>query len=128
MAHLISRPGIPLYYIYHLPPELAGYVTLFQINNVVYQKKTTLPPFVQCLSLHLSISQSTPTSLFSAHLQKKLNIIMMNAIHSVTKYGWLTYVSIKDLIVSFSGPLHGTAQAAHSICDVSNSMYSNKFA
>ena len=25
---------------------------------------------------------------------------------------WLAYVSIKDLIVSFSSPLHGTAQSA----------------
>ena len=47
----------------------------------------------------------------------------MNTIHSVTT----NYVSIKDLIVSFSSPLHGTAQAARWICHVSNSMYSNKF-
>ena len=47
--------------------------------------------------------------LISAHLQKKLNVIMMNAIHSVMKYGWLMHnIPIKDLIVSFSN-LHGTA-------------------
>ena len=52
---------------------------------------------------------------------------MMNAIHSVTKYGWLMYnISIKDLIVNFSGPLLGTAQPTRFVA-FSNSMYSNKF-
>ena len=48
--------------------------------------------------------------LISTHLQKELNMIMMNAIHSVTKYGWLMYnIPIKDLIVSLSGPVYCTA-------------------
>ena len=40
---------------------------------------------------------------------------MMNVMHSVRKYGcnWPMYnISIKDLNVSLSGPLHGTAQPA----------------
>ena len=88
-------------YIYHVPPELAGYVTLVLWYSR-YSVKKLLCRHLYNAYLRLSISHSIPTSLISAHLQKKLNRIMMNAIHSVTKYVWLMYnISIKDLIVSF---------------------------
>ena len=81
-------------------------------------------------SLHLSIQFPIQiTELISAHLQRNVNVIHHPAVYSkVFSEKTLRIISIKDLIISLSGPLHYTACLVLLVITFPTHMYSNKFA